>query len=66
MKKIIISAVLAVLAFTACEKHDTIKETDTDFVRNYERFWTLVNENYCFLGTRFNNDKNVDWQAIYD
>lgn len=66
MKKIFISAVTAVLALSACEKYDTVLEVDTDFVRNYEKFWTIVNEDYCFLGTRFNNDKNVDWQAVYD
>ena len=66
MKKILLSAVMSVLAFSACEKYDTVKQIDTDFVRNYEKFWTLINENYCFLGTKFSNDKNVDWQAVYD
>ena len=66
MKKIIICAVMAVMAFSACEKYETVKTVDTDFVRNYEAFWTMVNENYCFLGTKFNNNKNVDWQAVYD
>lgn len=66
MKKIIISAVLAILTISACEKHDSIKEVDKDFVRNYEYFWNLVNENYCFLGSIYNNDKNVDWKAVYD
>ena len=66
MKKIIISAVMSVLAFSACEKYDTVKELDTDFVRNFEKFWTLVDENYCFLGSKYNNDKNLDWQAVYD
>lgn len=66
MKKIIISAAFAILALSACEKHESVKEVDTDFVRNYEKFWTLVDENYCFLGSKYNNDKNVDWQAVYD
>ena len=66
MKKIIISAALAIMALSACEKYEAVKEVDTDFVNNYQKFWTLVDENYCFLGTRFNNDKNVDWQAVYD
>lgn len=56
MKKIFISAVTAFLALSACEKYDTVLEVDTDFVRNYEKFWTIVNEDYCFLGTGFNND----------
>lgn len=66
MKKIIISAALAIMAFSACEQYEPVKEVDTDFVRNYEKFWTLVDENYCFLGSKYNNDKNVDWQAVYD
>ena len=60
MKKIIISAALAFVALSACEKQESIKEVDTDFVRNYQQFWTLVDENYCFLGTKYNNDKKVD------
>lgn len=61
-----ILAGVAMLALSACEKYETVKELDTDFVRNYEKFWTMVDENYCFLGTKYNNDKNVDWQAVYD
>lgn len=57
---------MAMVALSACDKHEIITEVDTDFVRNYEKFWTIVNENYCFLGTKYNNDKNVDWQAVYD
>ena len=59
MKKIIISAALAFVALSACEKQESIKEVDTDFVRNYQQFWTLVDENYCFLGTKYNNDKDM-------
>lgn len=66
MKKVIISAVIATIAFAACEKSETLKTVDKDFVKNYETFWTLINENYCFLGEKYNNDKNVDWQAVYD
>jgi hypothetical protein len=54
------------MAFSACEKYEPVREVDTDFVRNYEKFWTLVDENYCFLGSKYNNDKNVNWQAVYD
>lgn len=64
--KNILSAILVLMTFAACEKYETVKEVDTDFVRNYEVFWTMVNENYCFLGTKYNNDKNVDWQGVYD
>ena len=60
MKKIFISALIAITAFSACEKHETVKTVDTDFARNYKDFWTKVDEGYCFLGTKFNNDKKVD------
>ena len=66
MKKIIISAAFAIIALSACEKYESVKEVDTDYVRNYEQFWKLVDENYCFLGSKYSNDKNVDWQAVYD
>ena len=66
MKKHIISAALAIMALSACVKQESITKVDTDFVNNYQHFWTLVDENYCFLGTKYNNDKNVDWQAVYD
>lgn len=68
MKKIFIAAAMAIMTLSACEKdnHGTVTTVDTDFVRNYEKFWNLVNENYCFLGTKYNNDKAVDWQAVYD
>lgn len=54
------------MTFAACEKYETVKELDKDFVNNYEAFWTMINERYCFLGDIYNNDKNVDWQAVYD
>ena len=66
MKKILLSAVRAIMALSACEKYETVKAVDTDFVRNYEQFWKLVDEGYCYLGTKYNNDKTVDWQAVYD
>lgn len=66
MKKIITAILAGVCLMTSCEKYETVKELDTDFVRNYEAFWNMVNENYCFLGTAFGNDKNVDWKAVYD
>ena len=66
MKKIIASIFAGLCLMTSCEKYETVKTVDTDFVRNYEAFWNMVNENYCFLGTAFGNDKNVNWQAVYD
>lgn len=66
MKRIISAAIIAISILASCEKYETLKEVDTDFVTNYEAFWTMVNEEYCFLGTAFGNDKNVNWQSIYD
>lgn len=66
MKKIIASIFAGLCLMTSCEKYETVKTVDTDFVRNYEAFWNMVNENYCFLGTAYGNSKNVDWQAVYD
>lgn len=66
MRKFISIAISAVCLLASCEKYESVKEVDTDFVRNYEVFWNLVNEQYCFLGDVYSNDKNVDWQAVYD
>ena len=66
MNKYIMAIFAGLSLLVSCEKYDTIKSEDKDFVANYEAFWNMVNENYCFLGTKFGNDKNVDWQAVYD
>ena len=66
MKKYITAIFAGFALLVSCEKYDTIKTVDKDFVNNYQAFWNMVNENYCFLGTEFGNDKNVDWQAVYD
>ena len=66
MKNTIAAIFAGVCLFVSCEPLDTVKSVDKDFVNNYEAFWNMVNENYCFLGTSFGNDKNVDWQAVYD
>lgn len=66
MKNIILTIFAGLCLLVSCEPMETIKTADKDFVRNYEAFWNLVNENYCFLGTSHGNDKNVDWQAVYD
>lgn len=59
MKRFIQTIFLATLALTACEKYDSIKSVDTDFMTNFEEFWTLVDEQYCYLGY-----KNIDWDAL--
>lgn len=66
MKKIITAIVAGFCLLVSCEKYSSVKTVDKDFVNNYEAFWNMVNENYCFLGTEFGNTKNVDWQAVYD
>lgn len=66
MNRFISIALAAICVLASCEKYETVKEVNNDFVTNYETFWTMVDEQYCFLGTTFNNDKKVDWQAVYD
>jgi hypothetical protein len=66
MKNTIIALFAGICLLVSCETIDTVRTVDKDFVTNYEAFWNLVNENYCFLGTSYGNDKNVDWQAVYD
>jgi hypothetical protein len=56
MKKIIISLLFASVALFSCEKYESIKGVDTDFKNNFEHFWTLVDEQYCYL-----DYKNIDW-----
>lgn len=66
MKRYISIAIAAICLFASCEKYESVTAVDKDFVKNYEVFWNQVNEDYCFLGEAFGNDKNVDWQAVYD
>ena len=67
MKRIlnIITVITAIFA-TSCIKHDYIKEVDNDFKTNYEVFWKLFNENYCYFGDNYGYTKNVDWKKVYD
>ena len=60
MKKIIISVLLAAVSLVSCEKYETVKEVDTDFKRNFEAFWKMVDEQYSYL-----EYKNIDWDAVY-
>ena len=61
MKKIFITLFLATVALVSCEKYETIKKLDTDFKRNFEAFWTMVDEQYCYL-----DYKNIDWKGVHD
>lgn len=59
MKKIIITLLFVSAALFSCEKYESIKTQDTDYKRNFEHFWTLVDEQYCFL-----DYKNIDWDQV--
>lgn len=61
MKRFTITALFALLALMSCEKYDTYKEVNNDYKANFEAFWTMIDEQYCFLGY-----KNIDWDAVYD
>ena len=61
MKKIFITLFLAAVALVSCEKYETVKEVDPDFKRNFDAFWTMVDEQYCYL-----DYKNIDWKAVYN
>ena len=61
MKKIIISLLFASVALFSCEKYESIKKVDNDFKHNFEHFWTLVDEQYCYL-----DYKNINWKGVYD
>lgn len=71
MKKILF--IFTVCLCVACGKLESEirKDVDNDFVRNFEKFRQLVDENYCFLGTKYDNDKtqdpiNLDWNKVCD
>lgn len=59
MKRYILTIFLAAMAMVSCEKYDTIKTVNEDFKTNYEVFWKLVDEQYCYL-----DYKNIDWDAV--
>lgn len=59
MKRYIVTLLLASVALFSCEKYETIKKADTDFKNNYEFFWNLVDEQYCYL-----DYKNIDWEGV--
>ena len=61
MKKIFITLFLAAVALVSCEKYETVKTVDTDFKRNFDAFWTMVDEQYCYL-----DYKNINWKGVYD
>ena len=65
----IITVITAILV-TSCVKTDYVTKADYDLKTNYEVFWKLVNENYCFLGDNYGYYKKVggeklDWNKVY-
>lgn len=61
MKRFIYTIFLTSLFAVSCEKIDTIKTVDEDFKTNFDYFWTLVDEQYCYL-----DYKNIDWDKVYE
>jgi hypothetical protein len=59
MKKIIISLLFATVALSACEKYESIERVDTDYKSNFEQFWSLIDEQYCYL-----DYKGIDWDKV--
>ena len=65
-----IITVITALFVTSCVKEsDYVTEVDRDLKANYEAFWNLVNENYCFLGDNYGYCKMVggeklDWNKV--
>lgn len=60
MKKII-SLLTLILTVTSCEKVETIKSVDNDFMHNFDYAWNLIHERYCFL-----DYKKIDWNEVYN
>lgn len=71
MKHILnIITVITAIFVTSCVKTDYVTKADYDLKTNYEVFWKLVNENYCFLGDNYGYYKKVggeklDWNKVY-
>ena len=61
MRKFILAIILVASVFASCEKFNTDKELNENFKDNYETFWKLIDEQYCFLA-----HKKIDWQAVYN
>ena len=67
MKRILnIITVITTIFATSCIKNDYITEVNNDPKANYEAFWKLFNENYCFFGNNYGYTKNVDWNKVYE
>jgi hypothetical protein len=60
MKKatLFILGIILVFSFHACKMEE---QFDEGAVKNFEAFWKLLDENYCFF-----DYKNVDWNDVYN
>lgn len=61
MKRFLLYILFASATLISCEKYDTLKEVNNDFKENYEMFWKIVDEQYCYL-----DYKNIDWDGVYN
>lgn len=77
MKQILnVITILTVFLAISCVKNDYVKEANYDLKTNYDAFWNLVNDKYCFLGDNYGYYKTVldengqvqklDWKKVYD
>lgn len=61
MRKYIIVLLFASVALLSCEKYNTTKDVNNNFKDNFEAFWKMVDEQYCYL-----DYKNIDWKGVYN
>lgn len=58
MKKIYLIFSILLLALTSCYE---VEEWENSPRGNFDALWTILDEHYCFF-----NEKNVDWNKIYN
>ena len=60
MKKTLkaIAAALCLLVIAGCHE---IEEYPNTYMGNFDQLWQLFDEHYCFF-----EEKDVDWDAMYD
>ena len=58
MNKFYLIFTILLLALTSCHE---VEEWENDPRGNFDALWTILDEHYCFF-----NEKNVDWDKIYN
>lgn len=58
MKKFYLTFTIILLTLTSCHE---VEEWENDPRGNFDALWTILDEHYCFF-----NEKNVDWDKIYN